>query len=983
MMAAMEDDPLFNKRVVDVGPPRKRRVWLIALAIIVAVLFLTGSKLLGIYVDALWFNSVGYASVYWYKFRLGALLFVIFFAVTFALLRLAFWLLNRLFPELAERPRLRVASVEDMRDVNLLAIIYRPGVWLLSVGGALIAGANMSQQWSEFALFLNSQPAGATDPIFNRDVSFYLFRLPVYDLLAGWWETIAVLLFLVTAAAAAYVWYLERVRNEARAQTRRRATIAISAAGAFAALAQAASLYLDRYGMLDNRHALFTGVSYTDANVRLTAMNVLVMMLVLSAIALVINAVALRQLRVVWWLAGLVVATALIGLGIIPQSVQSFSVKPNESAKESPYIEHNIKGTREAFALDRFQDRPLTPAATLSAQQIRANAETLDNVRLWDRRALQATLGQIQEIRTYYEFNEPDVDRYVVDGRLREVMLAARELNVDQLPEQSRNWINQHLVYTHGYGVTMNTVNEFTPEGQPHLVLKNMPVESDAPEVKVTRPEIYFGESTAQHVYVRTRAQQGSQPEFNYPAPGDTDSYTTYEGGAGITVGGFFRKLMLSMYLGDGSNLLFNDYISADSRVLLHRDVRSRVARLAPFLMFEDDPYVVINGEGRLFWIIDGFTVSDRYPYSTAYDAGGRRINYIRNAVKAVVDAYEGAVTFYVFEPDDPIIQVYRRIFPALFRAADEMPADLRAHVRYPSSLVNTQAQAYLLYHMTNPQTFYGREDLWALPSSEAAVRQGENPEPMQPYHVLMQLPAEADAPLEFLNILPFTPSGGRSNMIGWLAARNDGANYGKAVVYSFPKNVTVNGPAQIRARINQDPQLAQLMTLWSQRGSELLRGNLLVIPLADSLLYVEAFYLQAEGTQSKLPELRQVAVATQDRLAYGRTFDEALRALFVDLGPTPSQPPTTQTAQQTAQQSARPSAQPSTPPAQAGQPAAKPATPAAPGADAARLIEQAAQLFADYKRLTSEGKHREAGEKLDQLEQTITELNRRRGGGQ
>jgi uncharacterized protein len=973
MMAAMDDDEIFNKKVIDVGPARKRRIWLLVLAAVVVILLLTGSKLLNIYVDALWFNSVGYGGVYWYKFRLGALLFVIFFALTFAIVKLAFGLLNRLFPELTERPRLRIATVEDMREVNPLPFIYRPGVWLLSAGSGLLAGVQMSQQWPEFALFLNSQAAGASDPVFNRDVSFYLFRLPVYDLLVGWWETVAVLLFLAIAAAAGYVWYLERVRNEAKAQTRRRATIAISVVGAFAALALAASTYLDRFGLLDNRHDLFTGINYTDANVRVTAMNVLVMLLILSALALIINAIGLRQLRLIWWLAALIIVVAVVGLGIIPQSVQSFSVKPNELAKESPYIEHNISKTREGFALDRIQDHPFAPAATLTAQQVRADADTLDNVRLWDRRALQATLGQIQEIRTYYDFRTPDVDRYVLNGRLRQVMLAAREMNVEQLPEQSRNWINQHLVYTHGYGVTMNTVNEFTPEGQPHLVLKNMPVESDAPEIKVTRPEIYFGEDTSAHAYVRTKAQQGTQPEFNYPAPGDVDSYTMYEGNAGVRVGGFFRKLALSLYLGDGSNLLFSDYINADSRVLLHREVRNRAARIAPFLIFDDDPYIVINHEGRLFWMLDGFTVSDRYPYSTAYDVGGRHINYIRNSVKTVIDAYDGTVTFYVYEPDDPIIQVYRRIFPMLFRSADEMPEDLRAHVRYPSLLVNAQAQAYLLYHMTNPQTFYNHEDLWAIAASETPTKQGQEPDPMQPYHVLMQLPAEPNATIEFLNIVPFTPSGGRSNMIGWLAARNDGANYGKVVVYSFPKNVTVSGPAQIRARINQDPQLSQLMTLWSQRGSELLRGNLLVIPLADSLLYVEAFYLQAEGTQSKLPELRQVAIATQDRLAYGRTFEEALRALFPELGPTPAppstQPQTTQAAQSPAQtQQASRAQAPST------------SAPGA-GADVERLIQQAAQLMADYKKLTAEGKHREAGEKLDQLEQAISELNRRRGG--
>lgn len=964
----MEDDPLFNRKVVDVGS-RKRRVWLIVLAVIVVGLLLTGSQLLSIYVDTLWFRSIGYGSVYWYKFRLGALLFVIFFVATFTLIKLAFVLLNRLLPELTERPRLRIASVEDMREINLLPIVYRPGVWLLAVGGGLMSGVSMSQQWPEFALFLNSQPAGKSDPIFNHDISFYLFRLPVYDLLTGWWQTIAVLLFLVIAAASAYVWYLERVHNEARAQTQHRATVAISAAAAFAVLAYAASTYFDRFNLLDNRHDLFTGINYTDANARLTAMNVMVILLAVSAIALVINAFALRQLRVIWWLGAILVVVAVIGLGIIPQSVQSFSVKPNELAKESPYIEHNIRLTREAFALDGFKEKPLTPAPTILAPQIRANAETLDNVRLWDRRALQSTLGQIQEIRPYYDFHTPDVDRYMLNGRLRQVMLAARELNVEQLPEQSRNWINQHLVYTHGYGVTMNTVNEFTPEGLPHLVLKNMPVESDAPELKVTRPEIYFGEGTTKHVYVGTKAQQGTQPEFNYPAAGDIDSYTTYEGGAGVPVGGFLRKLALSMYLGDGTNLLFNDYINADSRVLMYREVRSRVERIAPFLMFEDDPYVVINREGRLFWMLDAFTVSDRYPYATAYEVGGRRINYIRNSVKAVIDAYEGTVTFYVFAPDDPIIQVYQRIFPALFRAADEMPEDLRAHVRVPSLLVNTQAQVYLLYHMTNPQTFYNHEDMWAIAASETPVKQGQEPEPMQPYHVLMQLPAEPDARLEFLNILPFTPSGGRSNMIGWLAARNDGANYGNTVVYSFPKNVTVSGPSQIRARINQDPQLAQLMTLWSQRGSELLRGNLLVIPLADSLLYVEAFYLQAEGTQSKLPELRQVAVATQDRLAYGPTFADALRALFPELGSTQQQQqPPTQTVQKPGQP--QPVAKPSPPP-----------TGTAPGTEADRLIQQAAQLFAEYERLTAEGKHREAGEKLDQLKQTFAELKRLRGG--
>jgi uncharacterized membrane protein (UPF0182 family) len=497
-----------------------------------------------------------------------------------------------------------------------------------------------------------------------------------------------------------------------------------------------------------------------------------------------------------------------------------------------------------------------------------------------------------------------------------------------------------------------------------------MPVESAAPEIKVTRPEIYFGEESNAHVYVRTKPQQGGQPEFNFPAPDNTESYSTYEGGAGIQVGGLLRKLALSVYLGDGTNLLFSDYINSDSRVLIHRNVRERVQKIAPFLLFEDDPYIVIGGDGRLFWIIDGFTYSDRYPYSTQYTAGGRGINYIRNSVKAVVDAYEGTVNFYVFdEPSDPIISAYQKIFPSLFHPKDEMPADLREHVRYPSLLVNTQARAYLLYHIQNPQTFYNHEDLWAIAAAETPAQPGAEPEPMEPYHVLMHLPGEQQSSLEFLNILPFTPSGGRSNMIGWMGARNDGENYGKVLVYSFPKNVTVNGPAQIRARVNQDPVLSQQMTLWNARGSELLRGNLLVIPIADSLLYVEAFYLQAEGSQSKMPELRQVAVATQDRLASAKTFEEALRILFPELQTKqPGAParPQGQLAISQSQQNETAPAQTSAMP-QAG--------------DAERLIQQAQQLFSEYERLTAEGKHREAGERLDQLKQTFAELRRRRGG--
>ncbi|HXF39794.1 MAG TPA: UPF0182 family protein [Blastocatellia bacterium] len=961
----MDEDRLFD--VIDIKP-RKRRIGLIIVVLIVAVLLFSGSQLNNIYIDSLWFSSIGYPSVYWYKFRLGGLLFLVFFVLSFLIARVPFIFLSRTLPELTERTKFRISSVEELGDANFLPWIYRPAVWVLPAAIALLSALSLSQQWPQFALYLHAHPANVSDPVFGRDIAFYLFKLPVLELVVGWLETIAVVMFIAMAASAGYVWYLEKMRGTLNQDTRRRVASVVSLGAAGFALTLAASTYLDRYDLLHGRHELFTGIDYTDANVRLVAMNVLIGVLAASSAALVVNAFSMKRLRTIGWLAAVTAAVWVIGLGIVPAAFYSLSVKPNELAKEAPFIDHNIQMTRHAFAIDRFEEPPrFDPKLALTTDQLQAHRETLDNVRLWDRRALQSTLAQIQEIRTYYDFRIPDVDRYTINGRTREVMLSAREMNVDQLPEQSRNWINQHLVYTHGYGVTMNRVNEFTPEGLPNLVLKNMPVESTAPEIKVTRPEIYFGEATNSHVYVRTKPQGATPPEFDYPATDNTESYTTYAGDAGIGVGGLFRQLALSVYLGDGTNLLFSNYINSDSRVLIRRSVRERVQELAPFLMLEDDPYLVISNEGKLYWMIDAFTHADQYPYSTAYPVGDRSVNYIRNSVKAVVDAYEGSVTLYVFEPDDPIIAAYQEIFPSLFRPKSEMPEDLLAHIRYPSLLVNAQARVFTLYHMQNTQTFYNHEDLWAI-AAEQAAQQGADASVMEPYHVLMQLPGEQTTALEFANILPFTPSGpGRSNMIGWLAARSDGANYGRTVVYSFPKNLTINGPAQIRARINQDSQLSQLMTLWSQRGSELLRGNLVVIPIGDSLLYVEPFYLQSSDTSSKLPELRQVAVATQDQLKTAKTFDEALALLFPGLSPT--QPTTPEKPAQGETQTASKQLSPGQPPAQGASP------------EVDRLLKQAQQLMTDYERLTAEGKHREAGEKLDQLRQLLSDSSRKRGG--
>jgi uncharacterized membrane protein (UPF0182 family) len=956
----METDQVFDAEVIDMKP-RKRRLWIFVLLAIVLALFLLASPLLGIYVDALWFSSLGYSDAYWYKFRLGSLLFVIFFALTFLILRLSFAALTRWLPQLKERPRIRLRSVEDVREINILPFIYRPAVWLVSLGAALLYAISMSGDWSPFALYLNASPAGSTDPIFQRDASFYLFKLPTLEIIAKWFFTLAMIIFISVAAICAYVWYYERAIGLVVDDTRKHAIAAISAAGILLAVAMALNTYLGRFDLLHARHEQFTGISYTDANVLLPGMNVLMIILLAAAVALAANALIFKSKRIIGWTAALVVLVWLLGIIIIPNSIYSFSVKPNELAKETPYIQHNIEMTRRAFALDRFEEKSFTPQPTLTPQQVQANRETIDNIRLWDPQVLQSTFKQVQEIRQYYEFRVPDVDRYIVNGRLRQVMLAAREMNVDKLEATSRNWINQHLVYTHGYGVAMSSVNEFTPEGLPRLIVKDMPVKSEVPEIQVTRPEIYFGEATNHHAYVLT-----NQPEFNYSAQGDQDSYTEYEGSAGISVGGMFRKAALAFYLGDNTSLLFSDYITSESRVLIRRNVLERARQIAPFLMYETDPYIVISKDGKLYWMIDAFTHTDQYPYSRQYQVGSQSLNYIRNSVKVVIDAYEGNTSFYVFEPDDPIIKSYQNIFPSLFKSADEMPEDLRDHVRYPDLLADVQAVAYTLYHITNAQTFYNREDMWAIASVEATTQQGSQPIAMQPYYVLMQLAGLGEKKLEFVSILPFTPAGpGRNNMIGWMAARSDRENYGQTLVFTFPKSLTVNGPAQIRARVNQDSQLSQLMTLWSQRGSELVRSNLLVIPIADSLLYVESFYLQAEGSGSKLPELRQVAVATQNKLATAKTFEEALRALFSDM---PAAEPTTTAGQP---------AQPSQPQTSAAPPTAAQQQPGS--GDLGGLARQAQQLLNDYERLSAEGKHREAGEKLDQLKQTITEMNRRR----
>ena len=522
------------------------------------------------------------------------------------------------------------------------------------------------------------------------------------------------------------------------------------------------------------------------------------------------------------------------------------------------------------------------------------------------------------------------------------MMLATRELNVEKLPQSSRNWINERLIYTHGYGVTMNPVNGFTPEGLPTLVLSNMPIQSTIPGLRVTRPEIYFGELTNTDVYVKTR-----QKEFDYPQ-GDANNLTSYQGTGGIRLGGLLRRTLIALDRGDLAKLPFSDDVDSESRLLMRRKLSERVHEIAPFLTLDADPYVVVGEDGRIRWLMDAFTTSDGYPFARRYTLGNERINYIRNSVKVLIDAYTGETTFYVFDSRDPIIAGYRALFPGLFTDAAAMPAAVRKHVRYPELLLNVQAAVYNLYHMTNPDVFYNREDLWSVASENNQRQQA-----MEPNFVLMTLPGERST--EFIAILPFTPAN-RNNLIGWIAGRSDGEHYGEAVVYDFPKTRLIDGPLQIEARIDQNAQLSGQLSLWNQQGSHVRRGSLIVIPIGRALLYAEPIYLQAD--RSPMPELRLVVLAVQDRLAYGPTFESAMAALF---GTAPSM--------LSAQVSPVPTAQSAN---------AASTAPAAPG-DSNALIAEAAQDFTEYQQLTAAGKLAEAGQKLEALKRILEQLQTRR----
>ncbi len=958
----------FSEQVIDLEPedaPRRFHWKRWALALVLVALFML-SFAPSVYVESLWFDSLGYAPAYWYTLRLQLGLFLAFAIVTAALLRAAFWLLERAFAQVALARR--VVLVNQQPVTFAPARFLRPVAWVAALVFGVGYGFAMSGDWQQWALYLHQTGTSISDPVFHRPLAFYLFTLPVQQAISAW---LSVLCFVVLAASVAYaVLSLPQQMltgvpdiNPASAAWRglnRAGFAAISTALAALLAVLAWRVYLSRFSYLWEEHQTFSGVTYTEANYVLPGLLVVAVALVVAALVLLANAYTMRRWTITAAALALPVVIYLVAVMLVPSYVQSFVVKPNELGRETPYIEHNIAWTRRAFNLEGVETREFAAEALEDPSVLETKRGTFDNIRLWDWRALQDTLKQIQEIRTYYDFPDVDVDRYRVGGQTRQMMLAAREIDSNKLSASSRNWVNERLIYTHGYGVTMNPVNGFTAEGMPDFILSNMPVESRALEIKVTRPEIYFGQKTDSDVYVKTKEQ-----EFNFPQ-GESNNYTTYEGTGGIALGTGLRRFMIAWSLGDVSKLPFADQVTAESRALVRRNLTARVRALAPFLLLDDDPYLVVGADGRLSWMLDAYTASEHYPYARHYEAQKQTVNYLRNSVKVTVDAYDGTVNFYVFDAADPIINSYRATFPVLFKDAAQMPADLRAHIRYPETMLRTQGEVYSLYHTQNPKVFFQREDVWSV-ARQLTPGQGNRTQEARgydPYYVLMQLPGEQAAD-EFVGILPFTPAN-RNNMIGWLAGRSDGDAYGSLLVYNFPKSKLVDGPLQIEARIDQNAQLSSQLTLWNQQGSRVLRGNLLIVPVERGLLYVEPIYLQSEN--SPMPELRLVVLATQDRLAYGANYQEALTGLFG--ANRPGGPNAAANKASTGERQSSADASPNATPAPNEQ-----TNNGATTND--ELIKRAADDLDQYQRLTAAGRLGEAGQRLESLKRNLEALRR------
>ncbi len=862
-----------------------------------------------IYPDWLWFENMGFSPVFWTmllsKFGFGTLVWLLLVLI----LGVNIYVANRLNPRPETGSALNAAG-DYVTQFGLTPARLKLLVTAFILFLPFYIASKGSAQWDLLLRYLYQQPFGSSDPIFNRDIGFYLFSLPFYIFLQN-----GLLILFITAVPATMAWYLKNgalkiegdldqvagaptpIPTITLAENVKKHLIFLSG---MLVLLLAWAYWLKMYGLLYSPHGALFGASYTDVHVKILTYKIIVLLSIGFAAVLFVNAFK-PKLKVVWIGGGIWIGAILVlGTGI-PIMVQKFIVNPNEIAKETAYIGHNINYTRQAYNLNKIKEVDFQVSDQLNARDLDQNDVTIQNIRIWDERPMLQTYRQIQAIRLYYDFNNVDVDRYIVDNQYRQIMLAVRELVVDKLPQQANTWVNRHLTYTHGYGLAASPVNEVTSEGLPHLFIKDLPP-AFKPDLQVNRPEIYYGEKTDAYVLVKTKAR-----EFDFPK-GDKNVFTTYEGQGGVPINSFFKRLLFAIEFRD-PQILFTTYLSPESRIMFKRRLDRRTNAVAPFLDYDGDPYMVVSN-GKLYWIQDAYTTSAMYPYSQRSPGPFKRgrLNYIRNSVKVIIDAYNGDVDFYMIDEQDPIVKTYARIFPDLFKPFTEMPAELKKHIRYPKDLFKIQMETYTKYHMEDVQVFYNQEDLWQIPDEVY----GELRQKMEPYFIILKLPQEQKE--EFFLMTPFTPSK-KDNMIGWLAARCDLPNYGNLLVYKLPKEKLVYGPMQIEARVDQQTEISRELSLWGQRGSRVIRGNLLAIPVGETFIYVEPVYLEAiqeerevappagttqtnsrtqpqqvEARAASLPELKRVIAAFGNRLVMEENLDKALNSIL-DIEITQTEP--------------------------------------------------------------------------------------------
>jgi hypothetical protein len=878
------------------------------------------------YTDWLWFKELGYEAVFLRSLSAQALVSIVAGAVVFALLAGNLVLALR---SLRPRPFL-VSTVNGPQTIVLDPSSIRPLALLITALVSLLVAKQVGDEWVTWLYFLNATPFGKTDPILGRDIAFFVFTLPLLETIQG---LLYVLIFLIAVVAvAAYIFGGELGLSPRGLSVSRRAGRHLGLVAALALIVLSFSAWLQIPQLLTTPSGVVTGATYADVHARMPALWALAGTALLGAVVSAWQALSGGRL---WPIAGAVGLYIVVAMGgnVYASIIQRFVVGPNEQVKETPFIIHNIQATRAAFGLDGVTERPLSGEASLTRADLERNAATIDNVPLWNDRPLLDTFSQIQEIRTYYDFVAVDNDRYTINGQYRQIMLSARELNSRSLP--SRTWINEHLTFTHGYGLTLGPVNEVTREGLPVLFIKDLPPVSTA-DLKVSQPAIYYGELPNDHAFVRTKTE-----EFDYPR-GDDNVFAQYAGSGGVPLSNVFRRLMFAIRF-RSTDTFFSPNLTAESRVMMHRNIAERVQRLAPFLRYDPDPYLTISG-GSLVWMQDVYTTSRRYPYSTT--AGG--VNYIRNAIKVTIDAYHGTTTFHAVDPADPIAQTVGKVFPGLLKPLEAMPEDLRTRLRYPQQIFELQAAMFATFHMVNPAVFYNREDQWEIPSFDV----GGKPTPMHPYYTIMKLPGETGA--EYIQMLPFTPRG-KDNLASWMVARSDGANYGKLAVFQFPKQTVIFGPRQVAARISQDQAISPQITLWNQQGSEVIQGTLLVIPIEESLIYIRPLYLKAAG--GHIPELKRVIVAYQNNIVMEETLPAALERIFPG-GGARSQP---------------------TVPAAAGQPAPAtvPGEGPQPSTDVRSLAEQARTHYQRALQAQRDGNWALYGEEIKKLGEVLERMRK------